>query len=151
MTLMASQREPSSRSRSHTLAGGINITDSARSTSVLSTRSGNTAPVSLVILDLLTNESGDGLEEFNATFESLHGAPKSPGPNCARCLCLSHPLLDHRQDRLWNTLRDLFDQSKTRDEHLLTPLAMLEFPVYSLQAKCAWPMWFSGPASRKPD
>ena len=117
---------------------------SAGDTSILSTRSPGTLCTRqlsfLGILDALTNESRDGLEGFNAIFEGLHGSPKSPGPNCAR-LCLPHPLLDHALD-----IREIFDQSRTRYKHLLMLLAMLEFPVYSLQAKREWPMWFSGPA-----
>ena len=95
------------------------------------------------ILDTLTNESSDDLEGLKAAFEGLYGTSKSSGPNCARCLCLSHPLLDHTRslnveyqivahDNLWNMLRD--------------SSAIQAFIDTSRKQKCAWPMRFSGPA-----
>ena len=149
ITLMASQRAPTSPPRSHTLAGSLNITGSAGNISILSTKCPGTVSYrSWGILDTLTNESRGGLEGCNATFEGLCVTPKSAGPNCACCLCLSYPLLDDTwspnveyqivaQDRLWNTLRVIFDQSRTRYKHLLVLLATREFLVYSSQAKCA--------------
>ena len=93
------------------------------------------------ILDTLNNESGDGLEGFKATFEGLHWTLGSPGPNlsgpnCARCLCLSHPLFWSPSVEYYTAVSgiryDIFlDQSKTRYKHLLIRLATLEFTLFT--------------------